>query len=231
MTVTVVLPWRGGCAHRTRALGWVMSRYAQHHPNWPVFVATAPDESGPWSKARAAMPAIEAADDGIVVLADADVWTDGLADAVAAVESGAYGWAVPHRLVWRLTEGGTDAVLAGADWRGQRLAQRQYPGVLGGGIVVASRETLLTAPLDPRFEGFGQEDQSLALALDTLGGDMWRGDADLVHCWHPPQDRMDRKYGSPRSAGLHDRYRQASGDPAAMRELIAEASPGFVAVA
>lgn len=215
--VAVVVPWRGGCEYRERAWAWLRPRY-----QWPVIEAPAPP--GPWVKALAAMPAVTAAPPGaIVVVADADVWTDGLRDAIQAVQDGA-GWAIPHWTVHRLAETATDAMLAGGDWRGQPLARRAYQGLAGGGVVVALRETLLQVPLDPRFIGWGQEDQSHAIALTTLAGAPWRGTADLTHLWHPPQPRLSRSRGSEESWRLRRRYLQARHDPAAMRRLLTEAT-------
>lgn len=214
MTTIVVVPWRGGCPHRKRAWEALRARYP-----WPVIEAPGPE---PWCKAEAVMPAIENCPDGIVIVADADVWTDGLAAAVAAVEDGA-GWAMPHTTVYRLSERGTRDFLAGKP-RPYELAQRRYRGVWGGGYVVARRETLLEVPLDRRFKLWGQEDESHALALHTLAGPGWRGTADLSHCWHPPQERLTRRRGSKASWELYRQYRAARGDREAMRALLDEAA-------
>lgn len=101
-------------------------------------------------------PAVRECDAEIVIQADADVWCDGLMRAVYAVICGQAEWAVPHRLVHRLGEEATAAVLDGADWRVQtELAQRPYPGVLGGGFVVARKGVIQSIPLDVRFSGWG----------------------------------------------------------------------------
>lgn len=70
----------------------------------------------------------------------------------------------------------------------------------------------------------GQEDESWAIALATLAGPPWRGEADLIHLWHPPERRMSRRKGSPESWALYHRYREAAGDRAAMKELLKEAA-------
>jgi hypothetical protein len=217
--VEVVIPWRDGCLHREAALGWVMSRYMRERPEWPVFLSSC---EGPWCKARAVMPTIQVADDGaIIVIADADVWCDGLGGAIDAVAEGAP-WAIPHSHVHRLSPSATAAVLAGAPWEDQPLDQRPYRGVEGGGIVVARRETLLEAPLDDRFCGWGQEDTAHALALTTLAGYPWRGEAPLVHLWHPAQQRESRQRGSADGWVLYKRYVSARRDTSRMRALIEE---------
>lgn len=210
----VIVPWFGGCPHREAALRWLLPKY-----KWPVTVAPGPD---PWVKALAAGPAIAASTADVVIVADADVWCDGLVEAVKAVENGAP-WAIPHSGVHRLDEAGTLAVMDGADWQEQRTCQRPYRGYPGGGYVVARRTTLIDIPLDPRFTGWGHEDSSWAAALNTLAGHYWRGTEPLIHLWHPPQNRISRRRGSVASDELGKRYEHARGKPLEMRALIEEA--------
>lgn len=132
--------------HRDRALAWVLDRY-----EYPVTIAPG---SEPWSKALATMPAIYESKASVVIVADADVWTEGLPEAVSAVEGGAP-WAIPHGQVFRLSPEGTEAVYQGQSWQDQTLDRRPYLGVWGGGIVVARREVILSTPLDCRFTGWG----------------------------------------------------------------------------
>lgn len=171
-------------------------------------------------KAEALWPAIEASSAEIIAIHDADVWTEGLGDALRAVQEGA-AWAVPHRTVIRLSEAGTRAYAVGEPWEGQESDRRRL-GVVGGGVIVAHRDVLLDVPMDPRFVGYGQEDASWGYALRCLVGEPWRGEADLIHLWHPPQGRLSRKYGSLESRRLFRRYYAARKNPEAMRSLIAE---------
>lgn len=173
----------------------------------------------PWRKAGAVAPVVSASRAAIIVIADADCLCDGLPEAVKAVEEGAP-WAIPHAGVFRLTEASTERVYDGAFPEGLELEQRAYRGYAGGGFVVAPRETLIDIPLDPRFEGWGQEDESWAMALNTLAGQAWRGKSPLFHLWHPPQERLTRKHGSIANNQLFRRYRSANGKPASMRALI-----------
>lgn len=212
VSVGVVVPWRsGGCEHRQRAWGHLKPRYP-----WPVIEAPGRE---PWCKAAAVTPAVEATDADIVVVADADVWCDGLPDAVRAVQAGAP-WAVPHYLVHRLTEDATENWLSGRP--DETCEQAPYAGICGGGIVVAAREVLEAIPLDTRFVGWGQEDESWAIALTCLLGEPWRGIADLWHLWHPPQQRITRTRGTMDGWLLRRRYVRASHDPVVMRALIEE---------
>lgn len=200
-------------------------RYALEHPEWQVLTGSCPT-NGPWVKARAVRAAALVAEAEILVLADADVWAEGLIEAVQAVESGA-DWALPHRGVFRLTEEATGAVLRGEDPEGQPVEQRPYLGIEGGGVTVLRRETLFDVPLDPRFIAWGQEDVSQGLALHCLFGPPSRAKRPLFHLWHPPQERMTRRRGSPESWRLYKRYHAARNDPDAMRSLLKEAHESF----
>ena len=105
MSVAVLIPWRGGCPDRERALRWVS---AQHEH--PVTICEPPD--GEWCKAHAVNPAAQASSADIIVVADADVWTDGIPAATEAVKQGVP-WAIPHRTVHRLTPAATDRLIDG----------------------------------------------------------------------------------------------------------------------
>jgi hypothetical protein len=215
--VEVIIPWSPGCEYRERALRWVEHRYRDL--GLPVRLGVLVEQE--WCKARAISAALRASTADISAIADADVWTDGLLEAVAAVEEGAP-WAIPHLQVHRLDEKATGRVLAGADWLDQPLAERPYRGIEGGGVVVAPREVIDSIPPDCRFKGWGQEDESWACALHSLLGPAWRGEAHLYHLWHPPQERMTRRRGSQESWRLRNRYFAARNDPDAMRRLIEE---------
>lgn len=218
MPVCVVVPWRAGCPYRERAWEWVAGRYADRHPDWRVL--RAPGQSGgAWIKAQTVSPAIEATDAQIVVVADADCWTEGLTEAVEQIEAGA-AWAIPHLLVHRLTDTATMGLLAGRP--AGECEQPPYEGIPGGGLVVATRDVLRSVPLDRRFVGWGQEDESWGHALTVLLGPPWRGTADLLHLWHPPQERADRVRGNQDGWRLRRRYLKARRDPALMRALVEE---------
>lgn len=232
MSVEVVVPWRSGCEHRERSWKWLSERWAKTHPDFRInrCEALRGAQGGAWVKARAVMPGIEASGAEVVIVADADVWSDDFAGAVDAVRSGEAAWALPHKAVWRLSQAATDQLLAGADPVDLDLDERAYLGVRGGGAVVARREALLEVPLDPRFIGWGQEDHSWGMALHVLLGRPWISKAWLLHLWHPPQERFDRRFGSPAGRELWKRYGLAARlGPEAMRDLLKEAHDALTA--
>lgn len=221
-SVSVIVPWRPDSDARVRAWDWVRRQWATRHPGWQVVTGSPPD--GPWCKAAAVADGLRRADGAIVVVADADVWCDGAGMAVEAVHRGAP-WAIPHGLVYRLNEQSTEAVLGGGTPTTAlpALTRAPYRGVEGGGIAVLPRTLYRKAPLDPRFTGWGQEDLSWALALNTVAGRPWRGVAPLWHLWHEPQARLNPHVGSQQSHRLHVRYQYAAkAGPDAVRVLLAE---------
>lgn len=220
MSAAVLIPFTSDEPWRIRARNHVAGRYEA-----AGFEVVEGACAGPWRKAVAVADAARRTSADVLVVADADCLCDGLAGAVEAVEGGA-AWAVPHLMVHRLDEAATEAVYAGAD-PGTTVGrtQRPYKGFAGGGIVVLPRVVYDKVPMDPRFEGWGGEDSSWALALGCLIGKPTRLGHDLHHAWHPPADRMTRRWGSPLSRALEIGYTRAArtGGRAAMAAIIAEA--------
>lgn len=213
--VAVVVPYRPGCPHR--ALAWDHIR--NRHEAAGRTVHTAPGPDGPWCKARAIHDAIQATSDDTLVISDADVWVDDLDTAIARTATSPA--VVPHHTVHRLTESSTVDYVAGLT--PTAFAERPYKGRACGGVVVIRREVWEQTPMDPRFLGWGGEDDSWNLAITSVFGKPARLDADLWHLWHPPQDRLSRGVGNEANRDLYRRYIAAVRHPAAMAALIREA--------
>jgi hypothetical protein len=209
--VSLIVPFRGDCPHRAAAWAWLKRRWRDQHPDWELVEGTC--HTPRWVKALAVHDAVLRSSGGTLVIADADVWVD-------RIEIGE-NWSVPHYLVHRLTGTGTERFMAGEPVGRADLVQRAYKGHVGGGVVVLPRDLWYEVPLDPRFEGWGHEDDSWNHALTTVAGKPERGDADLYHLWHPPQERHTRGWGSHESRALYRRYRGAT--PQGMSVLLTEA--------
>ncbi|MCI3240290.1 hypothetical protein [Streptomyces spinosisporus] len=222
MSVAILVPWRPDGGPRQAVWEWSHRQWANWHPDCEIVTGACPD--GPWSKGAAVADALAQTDADVLVVADADVWCPTVLYAIEEVVSGRARWAMPHQNVRRLTEEATRSVLGGASLSGQPTAEI-HRGMPGGGIVVLDRQVLEGVPMDPQFQGWGQEDQAWALALETLAGPMWRGDSDLFHLWHPPAPRRSRSVGSAESLARYRRYQAASGQQAQMRALVAEFCP------
>lgn len=221
--VAVLIPWRPGCPHREAALRWVLAYYAEKYPRWQVILGASPD--GPFNRSAATLDALRSTDRSVLLVADGDVFCDPLMAVEATTGSG---WAVPHKLIHRLSPESSGKVLTGADWRGLPLSadneqdRRPYRGNETGTMYAIRRDVLMEVPPDVRFVGWGSEDEAHGMALRTLVGKPWRGTEDLVHLWHPPQERLTRRVGSRENMAVLRQYRQANHRPSRMRLVVEE---------
>jgi hypothetical protein len=215
--ISVIVPWQPGCEYRER--NW---RYLR--PFWEQFGEVIEGVcTGPWSKGTAVRDGLDRASGDKVIVADADVWVDPT-DALEADTA----WAVPHLKVHRLSDESTVRMINGEPWRSlplDRSNQRDckpYNGQPAGGVVVLDRAVVESCTPDPRFVGWGHEDVAWDAALTSLFGHPWRGNADLVHLWHPSQPRKDRGSGAPQSKALMRRYLNAARRPDLIRGILME---------
>jgi hypothetical protein len=222
VSAVVIVPFQPTDDSRVRAWDRVSSRLQD--AGWPVVMAECP---GAWCKAEAVSAALDFAsgdDDDVLIVHDADVILDlaSLRDTVAHVEDGTVEWAIPHTLVMRMTAESTAAYYEGMLVGKPDLVRWPYIGMAGGGCVVLRRRTYDDCPLDRRFVGWGDEDQSWGWALGTLHGLPWRAPADLFHLWHAPQPgAQGARSASLASNRLRRAYRAYRSNPEAMRALVA----------
>lgn len=213
----IIVPWRHS-PERARVWRHLKGRYRNRFPDWPICVCGT--SGGEWVKADSVMPTIARFDpEEVMVVADADVWSDSVESTVRAVTCGVAEWGVPHKTVHRLSAAGTEGFMAHRSPHDLELERRPYPARVGGGIVIAQAKTLTAAPLDPRFVGWGFEDGAWGLALQTLAGTPYEAPTELWHLWHPPQEGAGRRGPG---LGLFQRYRAAQGRRERMRNLLGE---------
>ena len=177
MSVAVVIPLDRatldltGDKYRQRAYAYVNRHVAALHQ--PIVVGVS---EGDWCKATAVGDALTRTDADVIVVHDADVVVPigAVQAAIDVVKYGTVEWAIPHRLVHRLDDETTKVMLkTGLVPRERMLVRWPYVGMAGGGVVVLRRSVYDDCPLDPRFLGWGSEDQSWGFALETLHGAPW----------------------------------------------------------
>lgn len=208
--IAVLIPFGSETPWRVKALEYTRSWYEENLKGAQVHLGFC---EGPWSKAKAVSNALAKSRESVVVIADADSVSPGVAQAVQAVQQGAF-WAMPHLKVYRMGREATQEIYNGAppgSLTGRQiwLDQDPYKGFEGGGITVLRREVYLDCPLDPAFVGWGQEDEAWAMALNGLYGAPWRGQAPLYHLWHEKPARLTRYAGSAASLERLEQYKEA----------------------
>lgn len=222
MTVSVVVPFRPDGAERDRNWAWLRSRHEA--AGWEVVEG---DCDGEWNKPAAVNHAARRASGSLLVISDADVFVSPAHLDAAVARARHAPWVVPHRETRRLTEAATVKVLEGGDPRRLPTAAPVRVAGAGGGLLVVSAEAFWSVGgMDERFEGWGFEDVSFALALDCLVGPHVRLDAPLYHLWHPRQPRPKPTPGRllPNRV-LYRRYVEAAAS-GRMADLLKEPADG-----
>lgn len=215
--VDVIIPWKPGCFYRYANLQFIVNWWKKFDIT-PILGEL--DEDAPWVKALAVANGLERSDAEVIVITDGDLYVPTVMTAVQQCLDGD-AWSMPQREVARLSAASTSDLLRGLGEHGYILDRNRYRSTVGGGLLVLRREVYDDVPLDPRFVGWGQEDESWGLALETFHEGR-RGLDDLWHLWHPPAPRKNRQIGSRESLALRNRYGHARNKPEVMRALLDE---------
>lgn len=218
----ILVPWSSDDPDRIAAWEYVRARLPERH-------VVADSDSRPWCKARAVALCLDAAPrSDVLIVHDADVVADSYAlqHAVQQCEAG-MAWAIPHSEVRRLSRDSTRLVLDGRPLSPVLpLARHPYLGVEGGGVTVVRSDVYEACPLDPRFVGWGGEDEAWGWALHALYGPPWRSQQPLWHLWHEPAANRGRHASTRDGQILWAEYRRARRAPDRMRELVGSIRAG-----
>ena len=220
MRVTVAFPWRDGrCQWRRLSFPHVRRAYAEILPEARQIVVDSRHES--FNRAASRNEGVRQAENGIVVLADADILPDrtALLSAIQSAEQG--GFHLGYSLYRALRQVSTQAYYA----RQRDLAKLPHSHTAddctAGLIVIRTDAWWLAGGMDERFSGWGFEDSAFACAVRTMIGPIQRHDGTVNHLWHPTACKpMSEQYQI--NKRLYERYAAAEGDKSAMQELIEE---------
>lgn len=213
MKVIVIVPWRSkGCRHREAA--W--RRVRREWGGWDV--VTADDDGEPFSRAASLnLAAIEHPAD-VYVIADADTLVDGRQVAEAVALAGAEpGIVLAYSTFRYLSRRGTKAVLGGYRGPWEPLTEWSLDWTVSSCLAVSAATWAAVGGFDDRFRAWGGEDVAFVHACETLAGPTRRILGSVWHCWHPSEPERPVA-----NFDLLGRYRDALGDPVAMRRLIEE---------
>lgn len=221
MTVAVVIPWRPGTPERN-----AHHEYARAH-----LLNLLPDaihldvDSGhtPFSRAGSRNEGVrlaEIAGADVVVICDADTLPE--AEPLrAAIDAAADGRLhLPYTWYRGLSRDGTAQYLAGSP-AADCPTDLAHEWATGGVLVIQPASWWAMGGMDERMVGWGFEDAAARICADALLGPTVKHDGTITHLWHPQESGL----GSPQHVAngqLCQRYVDATGDPNAIRALLAE---------
>lgn len=222
MTVTVVVPYRGGQPHRERAFAYTRDHLSSVLPGAPIIVADSGHET--FNRAASRNAGVLQAEPGVVVVCDADtlVQRRPVEDAVEAAADGRLH--LPYTFFRQLTRDHTRRVID--EGAGLRASKPEFMVTTAvGGCVVMDRDAYLAVGQDEGFHGWGGEDVAFKFACDALLGPTVRHPGLMFGLWHPSE--MDRSSeGYRRNIARQNRYRAARRDAVRMRALQEELACG-----
>lgn len=231
--VVVLVPRRAGDPLRDATWAWLRARWTEA-TGWPIFEGH--HDEGPFNAAAARNEAARQAGAwDVAVILDADTMPraiESIQQGVAlAASSGMF--VRPFRRYVNLDEAASAKVIAGGALpsTGHLRPGRWQDGAkllevpAHGGIAIVPRSLWETVEgYDERFAGWGSEDTAFELACAALGG-VRQLDGEVLHLWHPLQERDPAAPQYQANVALRGRYERAR-RPAQMRDLIVERTAG-----
>jgi hypothetical protein len=227
--VSVIVPWRADGGQRDRLWAWCLGFWRSQLDPSAAEILECDSGDERFTRGRSINLGVSRARGDLLVIADADTFVSALPEALRLCDWGGR-WTIAYD-EWEyhfLTPEATERRLAlspvvgtyepvEGEWK-ERLVSRS-------GCIVFTRAMWETVGgYDPRFYGWGYEDDALVAAADTLLGHHSRAEGWAVQLWHPhiESERFEQPHIGENRA-LSDRYALARGNPDAMRALIAEA--------
>lgn len=194
---SVAVPWRpddGG--PRDRIWSWISRRWEALFPEAEIVSADSGDE--PFSRGKSLNFAVLDCTEDLIVIADADTVPDPVwvRRGLALVRAGA---------PWVICYDEGRYYNATAEWTAKILSRG--PGCLVAEPAEGRYEHKITAwsgmlvvrrdqfrPFDPRFVGWGYEDNAFMTVMDREIGPHQRVPGYVVHLWHPEGPRFDQPH-------------------------------------
>lgn len=211
MKLSVIVPWfDSGDPFRRRSMHWLMRRYRALLPE-VEFTWGAADTSVEFNRSATRNFLVENSSGDVLFITDADTifHVDQVRAAYKLIEEGVP-WVIPYALgkYYNLTQETTARILANDpylvvpepltwihkldSWAGLLMVTRSAFNQVGG--------------YDPRFRGWGYEDNAFRAALDIHVGPHQRTEHYALHLWHPTTEAEN--FGQPYIGANRDLCRQ-----------------------
>jgi N-terminal domain of galactosyltransferase len=225
ITVSLIVPWRGGDPMRERLWDFCRQYWTSHYPDFELIECDSGDE--PFTRGRSINQGVEQATADYLVIADADTLVAHIDEALLYAGHGEWVIAYPQGQYYALTEKATESFLE-TDPAGQlkeptREEWRERITSYSGVLVMPRAAFDCVGGFAHQFVGWGAEDVALMFALDTLWKPCVRASGYAIAPWHPhlEEDRFQQPHYAANDA-LCKRFENCFGNPSAMRHLITE---------
>lgn len=193
--VSVLFPFGPDNGPRSEAFEWVLKFYDRMFPEVEICIVEINEQ--PFPKARAINQAAEKATRDIFLIADTDLFFDPDLLNVAVKELESHAWVLPFaRRLYLDKESSKKVISSDPQWPIQvEIKVHQAPQVGWGLLNVVPRKFFEAVNgFDERFVGWGGEDDTFAVSLNTLCGPGKRLNGSAYHLWHPQGDMSN--YGN-----------------------------------
>ena len=228
--ISLMIPFRDD-GTRVEQMRWLTERWAAHFPEAEVIIE-GDDGKDPFSKTIAVNRCYRRTTSDVLAIIDADVWIEPevLLKAASEVRGAPSTWVRPCDRVMRLSRPTTQMLVQSDPSSAfpeltEADCERITPTV--GLACVFSRSMFeAVGGMDPRFRGWGWEDNAWIYLLTSLAGPATVMDNFVFHLWHPRAHHPD---GRPAWSGqttsnieLGLRYKRARKNRSALDALIRE---------
>lgn len=229
--LSLLMPFRDDDGTRTVVAEWIQARWRHYFPEAELIIES--DDGGtPFSKTIAVNRAAARATGDVLAILDADTWVrvERVKKVVAAIESGEVPWAMPCSRAYRLTRLFTSRLLRMPPEGTFPIVKtrtdcEEIVGAVGFMHIFPRGAWEAVGGMDPRFRGWGGEDNAITWAMDTMWGQHVQFPSTALHLWHD-RPRLDGKRiwvgQTDRNRPLISRYRRALGRPDRMKVLVDE---------
>jgi glycosyltransferase involved in cell wall biosynthesis len=207
---------------RDRLWEIVKERHERLFPDVELVVGENNDEY--FNKSKATNDAIRVAKTDNLILCDGDVYFDRsvLCNILNYINYAP--WVIPFDYGYRLTEETTEELIGRGLPSKVTLNTDQYfwnttsPGAMLSAMKRSAYEAI--GGLDERFQGWGCEDEAMAIALDTIVGPFHRIPGKVYHLYHSKANTKHAYYLD--NVALRERYREQIGNKEGMLRIIKE---------
>jgi hypothetical protein len=249
--ITLLVPFRSDGARRSATWEWLRAYWQAWLPEAEIIEGH--NEAVPFCKTAAANEAFRRSEGDVIVILDADCYIDSrvVLDCARRIRTarrrGRKLWFIPYRHFYRLTDQASLLVLSSPPDDPYQFSSPPPPGDTeessgqsvghwyGALIQIMPREAFIVAGgMDERFAGWGGEDVSFMVAVDTLYAKHRTTRNQTLHLWHPHIGTLhvEREWVGQAVAGSNNplaiRYQGARGRPDRMSALTREDGAGVL---